>query len=95
MSYLNQEEMDERVERFWAIRLNEIIALVKKYSNLEHQNMLNETHHRIVNLENPKKFIDFWQTGTMRDMNGKYYGMGYKNCNIAREIEKLALRGGE
>lgn len=81
-------EKEKRVERFWLYRLADILNFAKKYHDLEYNQMGSKSHHRIQNLRTGK-FIDFWQTGTMRDMNGKFYGMGFRDSQIRREIKRL------
>lgn len=84
-----QEEKNKRVERFWNTRIKTILSLVSKYSNLQYTEMGSSAHHRIKNTITGK-FIDFWQTGTMRKINGEHCGMGYKDKIISKEIVKLA-----
>jgi len=80
----------QRVSNFWQFRLKSIFGLIRGFENLEYQQMGSENHHRIRNI-NDGRFIDFWQTGTMRRSDNTFCGMGYRDTNIKKELEKLMV----
>jgi len=85
----SKEKHDQRVDNFHNFRLKAILELVAQFPNLEYR-QISQYQHRIRN-KLTKGFIDFWQTGTMHDSKGKYYGMGFKDKNIRREISILGI----